>query len=392
MIVALNKNHDNCLLLKMNIMCKQLILLLSILLSACSDNSGKDQPDILSIVFNEENELNIKDSFSCKFIPLETKDESLIQYIKNVEIVDERIFIVNNTNVLVFDTCGKFITKIGGIGEGPGGYILPFKSHIDIEKRVFSILDIKLNKLLHYNLDNYQYISDQKAFNFSDCEWLNDGNIAWVSTVGFDNDKRERYYIKITDKNLKTITYHCKTKFETHYGISAGSIVYKFNEDVFMNIPYLSYIYKISTNKAEPVYNISFGKHKLPSEEWMIDKTSNDANYINELLSTDYISAYNIKETDSFISVIYYAKKANSYMGFYDKKDKKTCKYSFPELLEIDELDGIDAPIGIFNNYFITSISPGSLKSRYVKNDVLRKISKETSEEDNPILCLYKLN
>jgi len=102
-------------------------LVLAILIVGCSkDNSS------------ELIEINIKDAFDQKpeilylseitddidYVFLETKDSCLIGRIRSMDISENFIIIhTSDTNLIfLFSIDGKFITRIGRIGKGPGEY------------------------------------------------------------------------------------------------------------------------------------------------------------------------------------------------------------------------------------------------------------------------------
>ena len=58
-----------------------------------------------------------------KIVPLETKDEALFNNFFRVFVTDRNIFVQDFTRVLVFDSEGKYLSKIERIGHGPQEYI-----------------------------------------------------------------------------------------------------------------------------------------------------------------------------------------------------------------------------------------------------------------------------
>lgn len=370
------------------------LFILSISLIACGDSTRSELRG-RRIDFEDNNKIELKkENVICQFVALETTDASLFDGIETVEISNDRLFIINQKcdKVLAFDRTGKFIAQIGSYGKGPGEYINPYVLHIDYEKKRISIADRTGSKLLHYRLDNYKYISSQPLFNFTSCAWLNDGNIAWFYQAGFDTGKREKYYIKVTDQNLNKIGYLYPVVFASHYGVYAGQPIYQYNKNVFLNISYLSVIQIINKKSITPAYQISFGSHHMPSLEWLQKIGANDANYAMKLINSEYISSYNIKETDSLLSVYYLVNGGHSYVGFYDKVKNISYKYTTDKFLEITELYGLTSSFGVFNNYFVASIMPNVLKQHEIKRDDLRSLLVNISDEDNPILCLFKIN
>ena len=87
---------------------KYIVLSLSIiLLYSCS----KQEPinDIKKLVFNEDVNPNIFNTLTYKFIPLETNDSCLFSEIREIKIVDNKIYIIDDkrSKLLVFDISGR---------------------------------------------------------------------------------------------------------------------------------------------------------------------------------------------------------------------------------------------------------------------------------------------
>jgi hypothetical protein len=94
-------------------------------------------------------------------IPLETTDESLIGYINEVQVFDGKIFVLDvgiAKGIFVFDTDGKFIRKIGRIGQGPGEYVGLSDFTIDKINHEIYLMDGSENRILIYDIDTGKYI------------------------------------------------------------------------------------------------------------------------------------------------------------------------------------------------------------------------------------------
>lgn len=366
--------------------------LILLLFCACSSTiSNKDS--LLLADFTEGDVVLSPDSFEFKFIALETIESCLFGDIGQIEIVNNRIYIIDRTNdlIFVFSIDGTFIAQIGTKGNGPGEYIMPKTLHVDEKNHIISVVDLAQGKMIHYDLETYQYISNQKIRGCNDCAWLIDGNIAWFNQSGYVTDKRESYYIEITDSELNHLNYYYTADILTGYGISIGRRFHQYDGHTFLSIPFFSTVYEVTTQGIVPSYDVMFGKHYLPSHDWLLTHLSNDQNYIRSLLNSEYISAFNLNETDSYLATTYCAENKNCYIAFYNKETKRSYKYSAEEFIKIIGFDGVSHILGAYNNYFIVAIYPSELKKSSIKNEGLRSISEKIEVDSNFILCLFKV-
>ena len=73
---------------------KYLLLLSILLLYSCSAQETESKTKVL--VFKENNDFDINDIASYKFIPLETSDSCFISSIKQVKMINNKIYINDN--------------------------------------------------------------------------------------------------------------------------------------------------------------------------------------------------------------------------------------------------------------------------------------------------------
>jgi hypothetical protein len=114
------------------------------------DNIPKEEKILMSSLFKK-----------IKPIPLETTDESLIGYIHEVQIFDGKIFVLDKNyakGLFIFDMDGKFIRKIGRIGEGTGEYIDLSDFTVDETKNEIYLNDRGKNSIMIYDINTGRYI------------------------------------------------------------------------------------------------------------------------------------------------------------------------------------------------------------------------------------------
>lgn len=367
----------------------RLLLFFSILL-LCSCSKHDQGTNVKTLLFGDNNEFDINDIISYKFIPLETSDDCLISNIKQVVIIDNKIYINSGGDkLLVFDISGKFITQIGNKGNGPGEYRTICNFHINSKEQIITVADGGQNRIIYYTLNDYEHIKTKTIFYFGSCCWLSDGNIAWFFWGGYESKDKDRYYIKITDEKLNELKLFYPLDYKFMYPVLCGSLFYTLNQKSYLNLPYTPIIYEVTSQSISPSYQLDLGKHKFAPSEWMEKEAEQDYSVVTK---TDYISSQNVKETNNYVSASYYAKGANAFIGFYNKETGLSCKYSHPEFIRHTGLTGTSIIINTFEDSFITFLNASVLKRNpNSKIAELKTISESINDEDNPVLCFITL-
>ena len=112
------------------------IIVVVVLFSSCR-KSVSEIPAILIDISHERKTDLSEIAEKVDVVKLETTESSLIQQIRNVEILNGHYFIHHGTysEVLMFDLNGQFIKKVGQIGRGPKEYIAVTNIAVDTENQ-----------------------------------------------------------------------------------------------------------------------------------------------------------------------------------------------------------------------------------------------------------------
>ena len=370
--------------------------LLFILLLACSQQKGNGNQDVLAIDFDITQESGLgPDDMECVFIPLETKEECLLSLsFEDVQFFDDRIFIINyhanKAKVFVFDHEGRFIAQIGGIGKGPGEYQQPYNLHINKNKNIITVADRHLRKLVNYDLGSYQYVSSESVpFNFANCAWLSDELIVWCNEGGIDTGNRKWHYACIADENMEIVSTWHETS-PSGYGIGNISL-YKHGNHTYTGLPFSPFIHRIDAESVTPVMELSFGKQKLPPKSLVVDEKEDSMAWLRKVLASEYINSFRAYETSDYLGVSFYGTTFQRHLGFYDKRNHKTYAFAARDFMNCFHLYGVYEIINTYNDYFVARIEPRMLKKYIPLREDLRLIAENMTEEDNPVLCLFKL-
>lgn len=368
-------------------------VLISILFFLCS--CSKDiQTDIncKKIIF-KNNTFALCDSIDFRFIPLETTDESMIGSVSDVKIVDNKIFISDiykSNAIFVFDINGKFITKIGTIGNAPHQYVNLFGFDIDKEKQLVALDDRHKKRLLFYDLDSFKYKSTLNIdFNFADFHLLKDGNIAFFNYEGFNSkSKKDKSYLLISDSTGKEINTFYDCVFPASETLSnTKKRIYTFQNKSFVFHHLFPYIYNIGNKRITPMYELIFDTFKFPTIEFLKDNSAN--NYTRQLSKSDLISSYGIYETKDLICCPFVCKR-QYHIGLYNKLSDNGYLFTVPDFYRESRLGVFTNLKGCTDDYIISVIQPEDIR-KVKNNSILYSLSGKITEEDNPVICLFKL-
>lgn len=101
---------------------KVVVLFMMVSLFACGKHDKNENKEYL---FLQKEQVRVSDMMKdYSFIPLETTDDNLILDVTVVKISGGKIFVLDSfspsKSLYVFQLDGKYIGKIGAVGNGPG--------------------------------------------------------------------------------------------------------------------------------------------------------------------------------------------------------------------------------------------------------------------------------
>ncbi len=366
-----------------------LLLLLFIIFFSCCGNNKKQE--LVNKIHFKKGNINISESFDFSFVRLETHDECLIGHLSDVEVFENRIFIhdfYKTQSLFVFDTNGQFITKISSSGSNFDEYNELANFALDKENRKIIICDGRKQRLMFFDLDNYQYLySIDNLLSYTDFFSKND-RFYFFSYYGF-SEIRSDNYLMATDTVLNPIFTDWKCQFKTRIitNISRNSI-YEQNNQIFTYHHLYPYIYTIKNNNCELHTTLSFEGFEFP----LLKKNGeSDPGYIKELeVSTKNIRAYAIFDAQNVVLVQLYVGNA-PYFALYDKQTEETDLFTLKEYFDSASLDILMLPKNVTNDTIVCSISTDQeFNKAKIKHPALSAIADSIKPDDNPILCFMK--
>ena len=432
---------------------KSILLLLIITLLGCSSNKkqepisksgvpvinlSEDVSTVLSLLLSEAAE-------KLEIVPLEMTDESVLSDITEMQVTDHNIWIDHGREFYIyrFSRTGKFLNKIGSIGQGPGEYTTYSTFLVDEDKKEVYII-ANTNGVLAYDFEgNFkrkivdiqmilqlfsspydQYIlNNQKFFatqNFGLYRPI-DKNSLW-SFVSLGDDFQKKKFFKnpaYVGKEEQIIANRANMDRMVNYWMEYLTSMDTYNAQLTLKYPDTDtiYCYDDATNQLLPQYAIFTDEEKGDYEAthlWFKDRKA-----------FDYFSIKSYYPTKDFIYLVG-SKGEEVYTYCYNKKDgsvrlqkrqstiteRDVPWFSFPlrqmkrDFVLDNDLGGGDFTVDSRSSgkYWIDILEPGGdenwididqIKSSTVidesKKKELIRVLESATEDSNPILMIATL-
>ncbi|OEK06555.1 6-bladed beta-propeller [Roseivirga misakiensis] len=294
---------------------------------SCGNEVEQTGLEVIKVDVKNAEEVFLSDIASdVKYIPLETTDDNLIGFIREVEHSNDFVFISDYNSLYQFSLDGSFVRKISRKGEGPGEFLAVNSFTIDEQKGHIYLLAGLNGKLLCYDFEG-KFLSEVKLPVLGTLNVINGQLVLLQTAYSLPSNKegmRNNITYKITlSDNLKlgdsTIVSKVLVKAGTGAAMPAGmsfiSAVNN-NEYVYYPSPYeetfvRDTLYQIKEGRLIPDVKMDFGIN---------DKTSSGFLLLNILRTNEYlISTYSLRR-NSRLTLIHLP-TLNSYTvegGFQD--------------------------------------------------------------------------
>ena len=429
------------------------ILLLIITLLGCSSNMKQEPISKSGIpVINLSEDVSTVPSLllsesaeKLEIVSLEMTDQSMLGEIRRIQVTDHNIWIDHGREFYIyrFSRTGKFLNKIGSIGQGPGEYTTYSTFLVDEDKKEVYII-ANTNGVLAYDFEgNFkrkivdiqtilqlfssvydQYIlNNQKFFatqNFALYRPI-DKDSLW-SFVSLGDDFQKKKYFKNpahVGREEQIIANRANMDRMVNYWREYLTSMDTYNAQLTLKYPDTDtiYCYDDATNQLSPQYAIFTDEEKGDYEAthlWFKDRKS-----------FDYFSIFSYYPTKDFIYLIG-SKGEEVYTYCYNKKDgsvrlqkrqsaiteRDVPWFSFPlrqmkrDFVLDNDLGGGDFTVDSRSSgkYWIDILEPGGdenwididqIKSSTVidesKKKELIQVLESATEDSNPILMIATL-
>ena len=432
---------------------KSILLLLIITLLGCSSNKKQEPISKSGVpVINLSEDVSTVPSLllseaaeKLEIVPLEMTDESVLSDITEMQVTDHKIWIDHGREFYIyrFSRTGKFLNKIGSIGQGPGEYTTYSTFLVDEDKKEVYII-ANTNGVLAYDFEgNFkrkivdiqmilqlfsspydQYIlNNQKFFatqNFGLYRPI-DKDSLW-SFVSLGDDFQKKKYFKNpahVGREEQIIANRANMDRMVNYWREYLTSMDTYNAQLTLKYPDTDtiYCYDDATNQLLPQYAIFTDEEKGDYEAthlWFKDRKA-----------FDYFSIFSYYPTKDFIYLVG-SKGEEVYTYCYNKKDgsvrlqkrqstiteRDVPWFSFPlrqmkrDFVLDNDLGGGDFTVDSRSSgkYWIDILEPGGdenwididqIKSSTVidesKKKELIRVLESATEDSNPILMIATL-
>lgn len=378
------------------------LLLLAYILPACS---GGHAPGSLNRVYAEPVHLNLLDTAQqyksldvmvrpVQFIRLQVPESEVISRIGQVLTYRSQLICVDKkfSSVLVFDTAGRFIKKIGKLGKGPGKYLSIEDVFIDAGSGELTVFSNSSRELVIFNLENNETRSLPLEFNGWRCVPLEHKYFAfYLNFLGIINNHHNFF---LTDSKGDIIKEDLAYPALVQSGFEMSGTIVPSGKGYLLASPFSDTIYYGTEDELQPAYVLGLGQHRVPVESMIntsafISSGQNYA-YAGPAL-TDLPQALFFDYTDSL----------REKFAIYDKKNRKLCTTDNVQVNASSLL--FSAPVGnTQDGKVITALYPDMLpyfeKAYPLFNEEIKKLPglheqlQQAKTLKQPVLAIYAIN
>lgn len=351
-----------------------------------------DNPEIVYVPKIEHGftDINYKEVCDTSFIiRLETTDECIIGKVSKISLFNDTIYVLDkNQSLFMFNPEGKFISKIGNKGQGPGEYVEPTDYFVD--NKIY-IWDNWQNKISIYN-KNGKFLFD-KIVPFMSFQ------IGKIDSDTFIFRAYNNYNLHIPQ-----LDDYCIWTTDTSFNIQKSGLFYPYDSKNFVfddnGMDFLdnyvtiyekfsdSLFFVTNSSKLQCRYVLHFDgkryldelKHKNHKEAIKFYNTNNDC-----------IQIMHCTFNDKYVVIQLFEGRSNIKTILYSSKSKKTIQFDAVSFNNEGGMFFMAQNSKFYNNYLVTCSDANYLThqtqlSKYVGGDF-----SDIKEDDNPILIFYKL-
>ena len=343
------------------------------------------------------------------FVSLETTLNSLLVQIDKLEYDRGKYFILDRYqhSVLIFDSLGGFINKIGQKGRAPGEFEFLECFTLDTENQYVITTD-NFKNLKYFSYEGKYIKSVPLELFYKDLIVTSGGDLAFHTSKMINYEYKKNFLGKITVKK-SCFNLHIQTGSEFVKYFSYSDKIFdngkmyqdisypfsKYNHFIRYIYPFNDTIFQIIDHKPHPLYYIDFEDKK--SKEDLIAMNGEE---VEEFYKKNKDCAYfvnNFIETDEFMKIDYFFGNK-----LYSTIIRKGVNHSIMTGALKNDFFGIDLFFqSVINNEFVSYFSPLLIKKLVEEEPSNEYITffrehglLDVNEDNNPIVmkCKFKKN
>jgi len=248
-----------------------LIPLAALLLNGCQN---KEEPSNVVVLEPTQSE-PLKIGKPTHIIKLETSKESQLGYIGKtaIDASNNRIFVLSDFNLFIFDGDGKFITKLHK-GRGPGEISMLISFSLNPSKKLFYALD-NSKRLCVFDYDG-KFIQDYQLEEFysTNVQSMDDDQVLLHRFLG-SGEKDEHDVVGIYDLSEEKVTQKFISEEESSYPLNLMVLQNIFTVSgnrLLFACSNIWGLYEWKNNQFEKILSFDIGKRAVPAS--LVEKYS----------------------------------------------------------------------------------------------------------------------
>ncbi|MGV8139388.1 MAG: 6-bladed beta-propeller [Mangrovibacterium sp.] len=371
------------------------VALMAIIFFSCASKSThyEDISDIrLDIPVGEVQKVILSNIISeYKIVKLEFTEQSMIGDIRKIIVQDGLIYILDTfgaKSLMVFNFDGRFIQRVGSIGQGPGQSLSPKDFIISGVDKEIEILG---NRKINIFTLNGQFKRDC-TIDFGSVDFAKIGIDYFFVDGGTGN-----HILYKTNSDYKITTKYLPKSAKALLMNVYRPLMKKDDSHLYFWSMVNDTIYSVSANEFFPARIIDYGKYKFRYSDYLSLPFEKQTQILllkenkNQCLTVRYF------ENSDYVHIVYNM-SSRFYEYIYNKKTHKAAHFDREHL--IDDITWEKDSwylIGADDKYFYYMVQPYKYHSisqlcKFLKNFTSdeKKIREMTLETSNPIILMAK--
>ncbi|MCL2561617.1 MAG: 6-bladed beta-propeller [Rikenellaceae bacterium] len=309
-----------------------------------------------------------------RYIPLETKDDVLLGFIRNIEYRNGMYFISDwDSNIIhIFDNDGKHLFSLSKQGRGPGEYISASHFTLDEEMNIYVFCG-KTTHIYKYAYPDYKFESSIEIIdgNLIEICWHED--IMWGANY-LSNMKAEGL-VQLNNGVVDIIIPFRKEFDDPTERLLVKPQSFYYSETLLFNQRMSPDVYRLSGEKAEKIFKIK-SKHMVRSADF------------DPHTDINILGFNSLFQGENFIAGTLWTNNIHTYDIFV--YEPLTHRASLIDARNLPRDSGSISAVS--GDYFVTIVSPARLiHEDYGKDRLLDELMSKITHDCNPVIVEFSI-